>query len=587
MKFLILLLIGLTSFSSLAEDREVFYKVVNKPFSIDQLKDIKNWEKLKNKEKLNLGYSNSLLIFKIKNNEEKYNLFIDALSPGKIKVLDNKYNKINSYGYKDSNHKGFYPIFEIKKEKEVYVVREGNLRFDGVVSFPEESQIEKLNSFNFIILFLFLGAALMIMIYHFGLYTISKDKNYLYYVLFNSSSVFIILIFGLFFYNFLNTNFIEELLMVFAALSPFMCNVFTRKFLDLKQYISEKKYNFILYLEKLLLITAIVYILSLFYFKNLSPIFATIIDVLVLITISNASYIAYKIKSKNIIAKFYLASWGCIYIGVFFLYGYEYFNLLAEYQIIRYSLLFGYTGEMVINSLGLSYKVKMNEIRKTEALLEAKQKNRYQRLLRVLTHDISNPLTSAMTSSDFIEIDPEAKTNLEDSLVQIREIIDSVRDSEKENSLSGDGIRAREAYEILLKNFKEKFNDKSILFKFKGDENILIPINKVVFVNNILSNLVSNSIKFSFKNSEIIFHCIEEKNKIKISVEDFGAGLDEETFLKLNNGEITTSQGTENENGTGFGTQIIKSVLEDYGSKLDIIRKEKGAIFGFLLEKLN
>ncbi|HRI46265.1 MAG TPA: ATP-binding protein [Ignavibacteriaceae bacterium] len=77
----------------------------------------------------------------------------------------------------------------------------------------------------------------------------------------------------------------------------------------------------------------------------------------------------------------------------------------------------------------------------------------------------------------------------------------------------------------------------------------------------ILSNLISNAVKFSYKNSRIEISSIVESSSVKIEVKDFGTGISPglmDTLFLFKKKE--TQLGTENERGTGIGLPLCKEL---------------------------
>jgi signal transduction histidine kinase len=101
----------------------------------------------------------------------------------------------------------------------------------------------------------------------------------------------------------------------------------------------------------------------------------------------------------------------------------------------------------------------------------------------------------------------------------------------------------------------------------------------------VLRNLVSNSIKFSKPRGIIKISSKAEEEKIIISVEDSGIGMDDAAVSKLFNAGTTTSRlGTSNETGTGLGLLICQEFVELNGGKIWVESKiNKGTKFHFSL----
>jgi len=91
-------------------------------------------------------------------------------------------------------------------------------------------------------------------------------------------------------------------------------------------------------------------------------------------------------------------------------------------------------------------------------------------------------------------------------------------------------------------------------------------------IKQILLNLLSNAIKFTPQGGGVsIITRVEEDGSICLSVEDSGIGIPEHKI-----GEITQpfkqveSSLTRNQDGTGLGLTIAKSLIELHGGRLDI-----------------
>lgn len=88
-------------------------------------------------------------------------------------------------------------------------------------------------------------------------------------------------------------------------------------------------------------------------------------------------------------------------------------------------------------------------------------------------------------------------------------------------------------------------------------------------IGTVLRNLVSNAIKFTSGNGNVIISCKRIKEEVLITVTDTGIGMDQEQLNLLINRETTFStRGTDNEPGTGLGISLISEFVENNGGKL-------------------
>ena len=108
-------------------------------------------------------------------------------------------------------------------------------------------------------------------------------------------------------------------------------------------------------------------------------------------------------------------------------------------------------------------------------------------------------------------------------------------------------------------------------------------------ITTILRNLISNAIKFTNKNGNIIISSNKQENSnfIEISVKDTGVGISKDRIDDLFRiDKDTSTQGTENETGTGLGLILCKEFVEKHGGKIWVESEiEKGSKFIFSIPK--
>lgn len=108
-------------------------------------------------------------------------------------------------------------------------------------------------------------------------------------------------------------------------------------------------------------------------------------------------------------------------------------------------------------------------------------------------------------------------------------------------------------------------------------------------IHQVLVNLISNAIKYSPNANKIIVRTEDKKNRIIISVQDFGLGVSEPNKEKIFERFYT---GREKEKrsipGFGMGLYICKEIIKDHHGKLWVESKRgEGSTFFFMLPKSN
>ena len=106
-------------------------------------------------------------------------------------------------------------------------------------------------------------------------------------------------------------------------------------------------------------------------------------------------------------------------------------------------------------------------------------------------------------------------------------------------------------------------------------------------VQQIITNLVSNAIKYNRPGGSIEVAIDQVDGKVKLSVEDTGLGIAADAIPELGKEfhRIKTSA-TRDITGTGLGLSIVKRITEKYGGHLSIRSREgEGSTFAVYLPR--
>lgn len=100
--------------------------------------------------------------------------------------------------------------------------------------------------------------------------------------------------------------------------------------------------------------------------------------------------------------------------------------------------------------------------------------------------------------------------------------------------------------------------------------------------------MLTNAIKFTEPRGTIKITARDEDNQVIISVEDTGIGISDNNLHRLFNlTEYFSTQGTNNEGGTGLGLILCKEFVEKHGGKMTVETElKKGSIFSFSILKV-
>jgi two-component system sensor histidine kinase/response regulator len=263
-------------------------------------------------------------------------------------------------------------------------------------------------------------------------------------------------------------------------------------------------------------------------------------------------------------------------IGIYFK-GEKYWINSSPSQIVQL-LLSTYENTIQRNSelqqLNNELLVAQRELKKKNILLEKinEQKNY---LLGMAAHDLRNPLGIIQTYSDFLIEEVSALLNPEQ-----RDLIGSIKLSSEfmlhlvnemldfSNIESGKvklNLERTDLFELvrhniqLNKSFSERKNIK-ILFNTEGILPVMI-LDKYK-IEQVLNNLISNAIKFSYPDKKIEVSITRKENNVIISVNDEGQGIPKHELDKIFTPfEKTSVKSTAGERSTGLGLAIAKKIV--------------------------
>jgi signal transduction histidine kinase len=257
---------------------------------------------------------------------------------------------------------------------------------------------------------------------------------------------------------------------------------------------------------------------------------------------------------------------------------------------VRFSI-FAIVGLLVLN-LKEKYN-KINELNNKLKNLDA-EKNK---LLGMASHDLRNPIASIYSFSDYLTADNSPKPSSE-----IYQIINYIKDLSKSSldllSKLLDVTRIETAtVELSIKPHNYiKFlqnsidinqilaNKKEINIRLETPEqNIILEFDEV-YMREVMDNLLTNAIKFSYPRNEVLVKVsVTENKKIKTEVIDKGKGIRAEEQDKLfKYFQKTSTQPTDGETSTGLGLAITKKIINEHNGRIGVISESgKGANFYF------
>lgn len=573
--------------------------ITSSPTEVDISKDfLLGAEGLKKNEKnsLRFGYFNgeSWARITLKNPEEiklSKLIYFETLT-GRISLYeqDNKGSMIelmqsgSSIPYRTRKIKSIFTAFPIAlnphSEKSFFFKIISRHNFNSKVYVGTNETIEEKEEIKLSFLDFYAGGILCLVLYNFFIFLFLRDKNYLYYCLFSSSFMLPILtIHGLMDKLFQPSTFsFSHYLICFSSLALMAATVFTYHFIEIPKFLK----NFVTIYKTIFIVALFIFIVGLTPFEDYTPaIYGRFIDILLLsansMFIFNSIYLV-KISSA---AKYYLFSWAAILLSLICWFGMT-FGFLPNNFFTQQSLLFANLGQMLILSLALAYRIHELTEQKLAAEEKALQKEKYQRLFRVLSHDIANSLTIINSYSKRL-IKPKTLEETQQRSIEkiyfasenIKNILNNVREegilSNRKKEMEKELTNVSEAIQAASMIFEEHLNHKRLELVINVDKDHHIWANRNCFLNNIVNNILSNAIKFSFENSKIEIFSRKNSDRISIHFKDCGRGIEADLIQEIFfSNHIISTKGTQEEAGHGFGSILMREYVELFGGTLEV-----------------
>ncbi|OGW05458.1 MAG: hypothetical protein A2889_03350 [Nitrospinae bacterium RIFCSPLOWO2_01_FULL_39_10] len=221
--------------------------------------------------------------------------------------------------------------------------------------------------------------------------------------------------------------------------------------------------------------------------------------------------------------------------------------------------------------------------------------------LNIVTHDLRSPLTSIMMYSDLLLKNKDKPDMLRKSLENHIKIIK--KESMRLNNLINDYLDLAKIEAGFVKFKKESvdirdiINDTLLVYygeakenginlksNFK-DDNIPTVIGDDGKIRQVVSNLISNAIKFTPKSGTVTLSAVQKDVYIVVYAEDTGIGIPKEYHEKVFERFVQVEKGKERvKKGTGLGLPIVKNIIEHHGGRVWVESEEgKGSKFIFTL----
>ena len=201
------------------------------------------------------------------------------------------------------------------------------------------------------------------------------------------------------------------------------------------------------------------------------------------------------------------------------------------------------------------------------------------RVFSIISHDLRNPLVTLksyllLSDSESISADKKLlfKNQTISAVAQTGDLLDNLltwanlQIKNTSSNIVPVSIQECVSDVVSVIDYQAKQKDIQIIQKV---EPLIIPANMDI-LSIALRNLITNAIKFSFKNSDIIIETVQENNHTLMVVEDHGIGISNEKLGLIQKDNNESTPGTNGERGSGLGLYLVKEMLKKINAQLQV-----------------
>jgi signal transduction histidine kinase len=220
-----------------------------------------------------------------------------------------------------------------------------------------------------------------------------------------------------------------------------------------------------------------------------------------------------------------------------------------------------------------------------------------------VTHELRSPLGAIESYANMIAEDirvgkveevMESVTIVRNNTTRLSRFINNILDLAKIETKTDFLRRTKVRAETLLHEtqalFAAKAREKKVQLTVRANETIVLSVDSDK-IQQVLTNLVSNALKFTPTNGSITLSAVQEKGRASLRVEDTGPGIApadlDRIFNRFEQVRDRVEQ-TEGPKGTGLGLAIAKGLVEAHGGALTVHSEPgRGSVFCLSLPSEN
>lgn len=201
--------------------------------------------------------------------------------------------------------------------------------------------------------------------------------------------------------------------------------------------------------------------------------------------------------------------------------------------------------------------------------------------LKAFTQILQNKLKNSTNKEDFIYLE-KMNGQLDRLTILVKELLDVSKIESGTIPLQRDYFNFDQLVSNTIEDLQRITSRHHLIIRGKTDKKIWGDKNRI---NQIITNLTLNAIKYSPTASKIIIHLLHNKHNVIVKVKDFGIGVTKENQTKIFD-RFFRVKGSSGERfpGLGLGLYISSEIVKAHGGKMWVrSTPNKGSTFFFSL----
>lgn len=200
-----------------------------------------------------------------------------------------------------------------------------------------------------------------------------------------------------------------------------------------------------------------------------------------------------------------------------------------------------------------------------------------------IAHELRTPLTNLQLHLEaikdgVIEADEGTFDLLLTEIQRLNAMVTKLRDSFNENVLSlqvkNQEINLSQVTDQIVQRFAQSAAEKEIRLIRTGPEGLILNLDEEKY-NQILNNLISNALKATPPQGQVVVHLRETPANVVVSVKDNGCGIPPQDLPRIFDRFYRVDSARNSQvGGHGLGLSIVRNLVHAMGGEISVFSKE-------------